>query len=109
MAGYAVGHLHEATLGPGIVEYLERIDATLEPYGGRFLIHGAKAEVREGDWKGALIVIEFPDLDQARAWYESPAYQEIIPLRADNSRGDILLVDGAGDDHLATDVLTRTT
>jgi uncharacterized protein (DUF1330 family) len=69
MAGYAIGHLHEVTLGPGIVQYLERIDATLEPYGGRFLIHGAKAEVQEGDWAGDLIVIEFPDLNQARAWY----------------------------------------
>jgi uncharacterized protein (DUF1330 family) len=105
MAGYAIGHLHEVTLGPGIVQYLERIDATLEPYGGRFLIHGAKAEVQEGDWAGDLIVIEFPDLNQARAWYESPAYQEIIPLRADNSRGDILLFDGVGDGHLATDIL----
>jgi uncharacterized protein (DUF1330 family) len=105
MAGYAIGHLHEATVGAGIIEYLERIDATLEPYQGRFLIHGAEAEVKEGDWAGALIVIEFPDLEQARAWYASPAYQEIIPLRADNSRGDILLIDGAGDDHRATDVL----
>jgi uncharacterized protein (DUF1330 family) len=105
MAGYAVGHLHEVSMGPGIVEYLKCIDATLEPHGGRFLIHGAQPEVREGERKGALIVIEFPDLDRARAWYESPAYQEILPLRADNSRGDILLVEGAGDDHMATDVL----
>ncbi|MEV0401979.1 DUF1330 domain-containing protein [Actinoallomurus sp. NPDC050550] len=50
-------------------------------------------------------VIEFPDLDKARAWYDSPAYREIIPLRADHSRSAILLIDGAGDDHRATDVL----
>ncbi|GAA4633138.1 DUF1330 domain-containing protein [Actinoallomurus vinaceus] len=105
MAGYAVGHLHEVTPGPAIVEYLERIEATLEPYGGRYVIHGAKADVREGDWSGDLIVIEFPDLDKARAWYDSPAYREIIPLRADHSRGAILLIDGTGDDHRATDVL----
>ncbi|MCO5968561.1 DUF1330 domain-containing protein [Actinoallomurus soli] len=105
MAGYAVGHLHDVAAGPAIVEYLERIDATLEPYGGRFLIHGARPDVREGDWSGDLILIEFPDLDSARAWYDSPAYREIIPLRAENSRGAILLIDGAGDDHRATDVL----
>ena len=107
MAGYAVGHLHEVELGPQIVAYLERIDATLAPYGGRFVIHGAKADVREGDWSGDLIVIEFPDLDRARAWYESPAYQEILPLRAEHSRGNILLVDGTDADHAATDVLAR--
>ena len=102
MAGYVVGHLQDVILGPEIVEYMGRIDATLEPYGGRFLIRGGEAEVREGEWAGDLIVIEFPDLNQARAWYESPAYQEITPLRVDNSKSDLFLVDGV--DHPATDV-----
>ncbi|MEV5749531.1 DUF1330 domain-containing protein [Actinoallomurus sp. NPDC052308] len=105
MAGYAIAHLHDVDPGPGIVEYLERIDATLEPYGGRFIIHGAKPDVREGDWSGDLIVIEFPDLQAAQAWYGSAAYREIIPLRADNSRGVLLLIDGVDRDHRATDVL----
>lgn len=61
----------------------------------------------EGDWSGDLIVIEFPDLERARAWYESPAYQEILPLRAEHSRGAILLIDGEDADHAATDVLGR--
>ncbi|GAA0365374.1 DUF1330 domain-containing protein [Actinoallomurus spadix] len=105
MAAYAIGHLHEVTMGPELVEYLERIDATLEPYGGRFVIHGARPDVREGDWSGDLIVIEFPDLGSARGWYDSPAYREIIPLRAENSRSTILLIDGTDDDHRATDLL----
>jgi uncharacterized protein (DUF1330 family) len=87
------------------VQYLKRIDATLEPFGGRWIIHGARAEVLEGDWSGNLIVIGFPDLDHARAWYESSAYQEILPLRTNNADGDILLVDGAEDGHRATDVI----
>lgn len=106
MAGYVVGHLHDVEMGPQIVEYLERIDATLAPYGGRFIIHGATPDVREGDW-GGLIVIEFPDLDRARAWYESPAYQEILPLRAEYSRGAVLLIDGEDADHAAADILSR--
>jgi uncharacterized protein (DUF1330 family) len=103
--GYAVGHLHRVAVGPEIVQYLKRIDATLEPFGGRWIIHGARAEVLEGDWSGNLIVIGFPDLDHARAWYESSAYQEILPLRTNNADGDILLVDGAEDGHRATDVI----
>jgi uncharacterized protein (DUF1330 family) len=63
---YGVGHLRDVVVGPEIVEYLERIDATLEPFGGRFIIHGAHPEVLEGSWRGDLIVIEFPDLDHAR-------------------------------------------
>lgn len=106
MTAYAVGHLRDVTIGPEIVEYLRRVDATMEPYGGRFLIHGAEPDVREGEWDGTLVVIEFPDLEHARGWYESEAYRRIIPLRAENSRSTIFLVDGAGEDHRATDILT---
>ena len=51
-------------------------------------------EVLEGEWPGVLVVIGFPDLDAARAWYYSPAYQEILPLRTRNSDGVTLIVDG---------------
>ena len=47
------------------------------------------------------MVIGFPDLDAARAWYDSPAYQEILPLRTRNSDGVTLLVDGVPDGYRA--------
>ena len=105
MSAYAVAHMRQVTMGPPIVEYLQRIDATLQPFGGRFIVHGGEYEVMEGTWPGAIIVIEFPGRAQAHAWYKSDAYQEILALRTDNSRSDIILVDGVGPDHLATDVL----
>ncbi|MGW7001784.1 DUF1330 domain-containing protein [Streptomyces sp. NPDC054933] len=105
MTAYAVADLHEVTMGPAIVAYLERIDATLKPFGGQFLVHGDDVELREGSWPGALIVIAFPDLGRARAWYASPAYQEILPLRTENSVGDVVLVQGVSPEHHATDVL----
>ena len=40
MPVYAVAHMRQVTMGPPIVEYLERIDATLAPFGGRFVVHG---------------------------------------------------------------------
>jgi uncharacterized protein (DUF1330 family) len=89
------------------VEYLERIDATLAPHGGRFIVHGGPADVREGTSPGDVIVIEFPDRAHAAQWYESPAYQAILPLRTNNSVGTALLIDGVDDDHRATDVLVR--
>jgi uncharacterized protein (DUF1330 family) len=105
MPAYAVGRLHDVTIGPDIVEYLQRIDATLEPFGGRFIIHGGPATRLEGSWSGDLIVIAFPNQDSARAWYESPAYRQILPLRTRNSRGDVFLIEGVEADHKATDVL----
>ena len=44
---YAIGHLRSVDFGREIAEYLRRIDATLEPYGGRFLVHGMRHEVLE--------------------------------------------------------------
>jgi uncharacterized protein (DUF1330 family) len=66
MTAYAVAHTRQVTMGPQIVEYLQRIDATLEPFGGRFLVHGGDLDVIENEWPGHLIVIEFPDRENAR-------------------------------------------
>ncbi len=108
MTAYAIAHMRRVAMGPAIAEYLERIDATLAPYGGRFIVHGGDFEELEGSWPGAAIVIEFPDLGQAAAWYRSPAYREIAPLRTDNSDSDIILIDGVDAGHRATDVLTAS-
>ncbi|MEF7616570.1 DUF1330 domain-containing protein [Aquincola sp. MAHUQ-54] len=105
MAAYAVAHLTDVSMGPDVVAYLEGIDGTLRPYGGRFLIHGGRVERLEGRWSGDLIVIEFPSLALARQWYASPAYQAILPLRLRHAKGLAFLVDGVPADHRATDVL----
>jgi uncharacterized protein (DUF1330 family) len=100
--------MRQVTMGHPIVEYLERIDATLAPFDGRFIVHGGDVVILEGSWPGALIVIEFPDRDRVRAWYESQAYREIIALRTDNSQSDVIVAEGVGDGHRATDVLTAS-
>jgi uncharacterized protein (DUF1330 family) len=105
MSSYAVGILQEVKMGPPIVQYLERIDATLAPFDGHFIVHGGPPEVLEGTSPGTLIVIEFPDRQAAEQWYNSPAYQDIVALRTENSVSTVFLVDGVDRDHLATDVL----
>jgi uncharacterized protein (DUF1330 family) len=52
-------------------------------------------------------VIEFPNLDTARAWYHSPAYQAIVRLRTDNSDSSCILVEGVANGHRATDILPQ--
>jgi len=108
MPAYAVAHMRQVTMGPAVVEYLQRIDATLAPFGGRFIVHGGEAELLEGGWPGFLIVIEFPDRNRVSAWYNSVAYQEIVTLRTDNSESDVVMVDGVGGEHKATDVLAAS-
>ncbi|MET9091950.1 DUF1330 domain-containing protein [Streptomyces cyaneofuscatus] len=104
MTAYALAHLRPAD-GPvpdEVLSYIERIQATMEPYGGRFLVHGAEVEVVEGEWPGALVVIAFPGTEEIRAWYASPAYQEILPLRTRHIDGDVIIVPGVGPEYDAS-------
>ncbi|GAA2253157.1 hypothetical protein GCM10010145_21140 [Streptomyces ruber] len=98
MPAYGIARLRPPEeLHEDVLTYIERIQETLDPFGGRFLVHGApEQEVLEGDWPGTLVVIVFPSLAEARAWYASPAYREILPLRTRHMGGDVLLVDGVG-------------
>src|SRR5690606_14675977 len=69
MKAYAMAHLRDVDFNDEIADYLRRIDATLEPFGGRFLVHGGRVHPLEGEFDAALVVLEFPTLDAARDWY----------------------------------------
>jgi uncharacterized protein (DUF1330 family) len=99
MPAYAIARLDEVTPHPDIVEYIERISATFEPYGGRFLVHGTQHETVEGNWPGHVVVVAFPGADEARAWWNSPAYQEIAPLRSRHVDSDIIIAEGIPDNY----------
>ncbi|WP_433650355.1 DUF1330 domain-containing protein [Micromonospora zamorensis] len=104
MTAYALAHLRRAPVHVEVLEYLERIDATLAPFEGRFIVHGGPVEVLEGSWPGDLVVIEFPDSARARSWYGSDAYQEIKPLRTRHLAGDVILVEGVDADHSSAEM-----
>ena len=103
-AVYAIAVLHDIQFGTDMIAYLQGIDATLEPYGGRFIVHHPAPTMVEGQLSGrsAVIVIGFPDRESAQAWYDSPAYQAILPLRTSNSRGLAMLVDGVPEGYTAS-------
>lgn len=107
VSSYAVGLLSDVHMGQDIAEYLRRIDGTLAPFSGRFLIHGATPAQVESRWPGDLIVIEFPEAGAAADWYTSDAYQEILPLRTDNAEGAVALFEGVVHPHRATDILSN--
>lgn len=96
MTAYALAHLQRAPLHDEVVEYMERIQATLDPFGGRFIVHGGAVE---GAWPGDIVIIEFPDIAAARSWYDSGAYQEIKPLRTRHLAGELVLVEGVQPGH----------
>lgn len=95
MPAYIVASV-EITNPDGYQEYSAQVPATLEPYGGRFVVRGGTIEMLEGDrwFTPRLVVLEFPSLDKARGWYHSDAYQRIVPIRQANSTGRLVLIDG---------------
>lgn len=103
MSTYAIAHIRDVAFGTDIVEYLLRIDAALADFEGRFVVHGEEAEVVEGHWPDNVLMIGFPDRERAGAWYDSPAYQAILPLRTDNSVADVIFVNGVADGYRAAD------
>ncbi|WP_433570256.1 DUF1330 domain-containing protein [Streptomyces sp. CA-251247] len=96
MPAYGFAHLRSRRNHPDIIEYLERIQTTLDPFAGRFVIHGPPVDVVEGTWPGSMVLIEFPSLAEARSWYDSPAYRAILRLRTDHIEGDLVLIEGVG-------------
>jgi uncharacterized protein (DUF1330 family) len=107
MPTFVLARLEAVKLGPEIVAYLERIDGTLAPFGGRYRVHGGPYDVAEGSWSGDVVILEFPDRAAARSWYASPAYRAILPLRTANASADVIFIDTVPDEHRATDILAR--
>ncbi|WP_424211651.1 DUF1330 domain-containing protein [Streptomyces sp. BI20] len=109
MTAYAIAHLTPGTLTEEVFVYIERMQATLDPFQGRFLVHGVRPEVLEGPWDGDIVLIGFPDIEAARAWYASEGYQRILPLRTKNIPCTVALLPGVpeGYDPAATAAAMR--
>lgn len=75
--------------------YVAQVEATLTPFGGRFLARVPGPTLLEGGpAPSRAIVLEFPSEENARAWHASPAYQPVMRLRQSASNGTLLLLPG---------------
>jgi uncharacterized protein (DUF1330 family) len=100
MAAYLINHLRQpGVMQSEVLDYLERVQATLDPFNGKFIVQGGDVQVLEGCWPQSIVVVSFPDMAKARAWYESPPCRTILHLRTDHLVGDVILVDGVAVDH----------
>lgn len=97
MTGYLIAHL-EVTDPDSFESYRSAVPAVIARFGGRYLVRGGAVEVVEGEWHvPRLVILAFDSLDQARRFYRSPEYQEILPLRLAAAKGDVVLVEGMAD------------
>ena len=76
-------------------EFRERIGATVEAHGGRYLVRGGKVEVVEGGWSAdRVVVVEFDDVGAAKAWLGSAEYGELKELRQRSAKANVIVVEG---------------
>jgi uncharacterized protein (DUF1330 family) len=75
--------------------YRKLVPATLAAYDGRYLVRGGRSETLEGDWTPErIVVLEFPDMDRARAWWASEIYREPKAMRERSARSRMIAVEG---------------
>jgi uncharacterized protein (DUF1330 family) len=76
-------------------KYRQISGRTIQEHGGRFVVRGGKVEAAEGGWNPSrFVVVEFPTLERAKAWYNSPEYGEGLKLRHAAAKSRAFFVEG---------------
>lgn len=76
-------------------QYMAASPGAIAAGGGRFLARGGEHDVLEGDGQpGRLVIVEFEDMEAARRWYESQAYQDARKLREGAATMRMIAVQG---------------
>jgi uncharacterized protein (DUF1330 family) len=76
-----------------IKRYAELAGPAIEGFGGRLIVSNAEPAVIEGESaRGHLSMVEFPSIEDAKAWYESPENAEARAITPAAFRGRLLMV-----------------
>ena len=79
----------------GYEEYKKLAGATVDNYGGKYIVRGGRTEVLEGDWKPKrIVVLQFDSRQHAKDWLNSEEYREPRKVRHRTARTNMILVEG---------------
>jgi uncharacterized protein (DUF1330 family) len=96
VAAYIIVEI-EVTDPVGYEKYKNLAGATVEKYGGKYIVRGGKAEVLEGEWNPKrIVVLEFPTTERAKEWLNCEEYREPRKMRHRTAKTNMILVEGAG-------------
>ncbi|MHB8777643.1 MAG: DUF1330 domain-containing protein [Anaerolineales bacterium] len=94
MSAYVVVDI-EVTDPEGYKEYVKLAPQTVELYGGKYIARGGQNETLEGEWQAKrLVILEFPSVEQAKKWLDSPEYAPARKLRHQYARTNMVVVEG---------------
>lgn len=75
--------------------YRQKVPATIAAHGGRYLARGGSTETLEGGWSPKrCVILEFPDMDRFRSWWDSPEYVPLRELRQRATRSNLVVTQG---------------
>jgi uncharacterized protein (DUF1330 family) len=95
MTAYVISEVE--VLDDRLIEaYRAMAQATIEQYGGRYIVRGGAVELVEGERNPArrFVIVEFPSMDRAREWYRSPEYAQALKVRATALTRTLVFVEG---------------
>jgi uncharacterized protein (DUF1330 family) len=79
----------------GYEKYKALAPPAIAAHGGRYLARGGRTEVLEGHWSPKrTVILEFPSLEKAKAWWASVEYAEGKALRQACAHTDMMIVEG---------------
>jgi uncharacterized protein (DUF1330 family) len=92
--GYFIAEVQVSDMAK-MQQYGSQVPATLAPFHHEYLVRSDKIQALEGAApKGAVVIIAFDSVEQARAWYDSPAYAAIRPIRQSAATTRAFIVEG---------------
>lgn len=94
MAGYLIANV-EVTDPARFEQYTQEVVAVIAQFGGRYLVRGGEIRSLEGNLPvRRLVVVEFPSLEVAQAFYDSAEYKPLLALRLESTISDLVLAQG---------------
>ena len=94
MPAYLIARIH-VTDPEKYRGYMALSPAAIEKYGGRFLARGGEIATLEGEpEERRVVIVEFPSLEAARTFYDSPEYREARAAREGAAEAQFFVVEG---------------
>ncbi len=94
MAAYFISFRDKMNDAARYAAYLQKAGGSLAGRPGRVLVGNGALTPLEGASPDGVVMIEFPDVQAARDWYESPAYQAVVGERLAATEGRAIIVEG---------------
>jgi uncharacterized protein (DUF1330 family) len=94
MAAYVVVNV-DVTDPVKFAEYGRGVPATIEQYGGRYLVRGGIVHPVEGEWPlKRVVILEFDSIEAARRWHGSAEYAPLLKMRLESTRSTMVFIEG---------------